>query len=530
MTRHAVRRAGLALAGFAALSVLYFFLFWRLERTSDQASILLAGLDMLHGNWRLSGWWLSIDNFYTMEAWFYTVLIGLFGFQPMLMFVLAAMIWAGIAVLSALVATRRVASPMMASCIALTLIGLPIMASDQLMPTLSQVPIHTTTTAYVLICFLLLDNAVQAPRGRGVASLVAYTILMTVTVFGDPMAGFVAVLPVIAVSLLRMMRRHRGAGPHGSIAALSALSAVLAAALLWLNEHTGGFRVAPQPTVFVTLADLPDHFGFAMQSLLIYFSADFFGRSIRADAINGPILYLLRAPLFLLLLGMLAAYLRHVWRIGHGALTGTPATPAEAPPRDYLDELLASSCIIAIAAAMFSSLAVPDKLATGRYYIPAFVFGATLVARIHFTSRVFRAYCGVTLLASAAVTALILVRTPPTPDLAGPDVHDVAAWLDTHDLHDGFGPYWMSSIVTVVTQGMVRVRPLDQDQPGALKPFPWLSSQDWYKDGLAPKGHHFVIVHDVPTRDYFTEADVIGMLGLPQDQQRIGDYVVNIYE
>jgi hypothetical protein len=530
VTRHAVRRACFALAGFAALSVLYYFLFWRLERTSDQASVFLAGLDMLHGNWRLSGWLLSIDNFYTMEAWFYTVLIGLFGFQPMLMFVVAAMIWAGVAVLSVLVATRRAASPMMASCIVLTLIGLPIMASHQLMPTLSQVPIHTTTTAYVLICFLLLDNAVQAPRGRSVASLVAYTILMTATVFSDPMAGFVAVMPIIVVSLLRMMRRHRGGGPHGSIAGLSALSVVLAAALLWLNQYTGGFRMAPQPTIFVTLANLPAHFGFAMQSLLIYFSADFFGRALGADVVDGPILYLLRAPLFLLLLGMLAGYLRYVWRVGHGGLTGTPATPAEAPPRDYLDELLAASCIVAIAAAMFSSLAVPETLGNGRYYIPAFVFGATLVGRIHFTSRVFRAYCGVTLLASAAVTALVLVRTPFTPDLDGPDVHDVAAWLDTHDLHDGFGPYSMSSIVTVATQGRVRVRPLDEDQPGALKPFPMLSNQDWYKDGLTLKDRQFVIVHDGPRRDFFTEADVIGMIGLPQDQQRIGDYVVNIYE
>ena len=529
MTRHAVRRACFALAGFAALSVLYFFMFWRLPRTSDQASIVLAGLDMLHGNWRLSGWWLSIDNFYTMEAWFYTVLIGLFGFRPMLMFVLAAMIWAGVAVLSVLVATRRAASPVMASCIALTLIGLPIIASNQLMPTLSQAPIHTTTMAYVLICFLLLDNAVQAPRGRHVANLTAYTILMTATVFGDPMAGFVAVLPVIAVSLLRMMRRHHS-GPHLHIAALSVLSAVLAAALLWLNEHTGGFRVAPQPTIFVTLADLPAHFGFAMQSLLIYFSADFFGRSIRAGAVDGPIVYLLRAPLFLVLLGMLVAYLRYVLRVGHGALTGTPATPAEAPPRDYLDELLAAACIIAIAAAMFSSLAAPEIAGTGRYYIPAFVFGATLVARIHFTSHVFRAYCGVTLLASAALIGLVLARTPPTADLAGPEVHDVAAWLDTHDLHDGFGPYWMSSIVTVVTQGRVRVRPVNQDQPGALAPLLWLANQDWYKDGLSPKGRHFVIVHDVPTRDFFTEADVIGMVGLPQDQQRIGDYIINIYE
>jgi hypothetical protein len=88
----------------------------------------------------------------------------------------------------------------------------------------------------------------------------------------------------------------------------------------------------------------------------------------------------------------------------------------------------------------------------------------------------------------------------------------------------------MSSIVTVATQGRVRVRPLDQDQPGALKPFPWMSNQDWYKDGLTLQGRHFVIVHDAPTRDYFTEADVIGMIGLPQDQQRIGDYVINIYE
>ncbi len=179
---------------------------------------------------------------------------------------------------------------------------------------------------------------------------------------------------------------------------------------------------------------------------------------------------------------------------------------------------------------MFSSLVVPDQLPTGRYYIPAFVFGATLVARIHFTSRVFRAYCALTLFASAAVTAGILARTPLAPDLAGPDVRDVAAWLDAHDLHEGYGPYWMSAIVTVATEGRVRVLALDQDQPAELKPFPWLANERWYPDGLQLKGRHFVVAHDVSPRDYFTEPDVIGMFGLPQEQQRIGDYIVNVYE
>ncbi len=84
------------------------------------------------------------------------------------------------------------------------------------------------------------------------------------------------------------------------------LSTVLAAGLLWLNQYTGGFRVEPQPAIFAPFDDLPAHFGFALHSLLIYFSANFFGRSINADAVGGPILYLLRAPLFLVLLGMLA--------------------------------------------------------------------------------------------------------------------------------------------------------------------------------------------------------------------------------
>ena len=77
------RRGWLAAAGFAVFAAALFVVYLRLSRTSpensDQANILLAASDMLHGNLLLHGWYLTDVSFYTTELPQYALLEIFFG-------------------------------------------------------------------------------------------------------------------------------------------------------------------------------------------------------------------------------------------------------------------------------------------------------------------------------------------------------------------------------------------------------------------------------------------------------------------
>ena len=69
--------------------------------------------------------------------------------------------------------------------------------------------------------------------------------------------------------------------------------------------------------------------------------------------------------------------------------------------------------------------------------------------------------------------------------MSGPQMSNsatqLAAWLETHDLHEGIGGYWVASITTVESGGDVRCGPW---RPGAAvrsSEARDLTSSDWYE-------------------------------------------------
>ena len=79
--------------GFCLLTILYYYVFRTSPRFSDDASLLLAGSEMIEGNWRLPGWWLPIDNFWTNDIPLYALLVKLQGLKPVIMLQLPVLLW-----------------------------------------------------------------------------------------------------------------------------------------------------------------------------------------------------------------------------------------------------------------------------------------------------------------------------------------------------------------------------------------------------------------------------------------------------
>src|SRR5580658_1299452 len=102
------RRRWVEVAAFLVAGLALFAVYLRLSRTSpensDQANILLAASDMLHGNLLLHGWYLTDVSFYTTEEPQYALLEIFFGVHANTAHIAAAMTYTLAVLLAVLVA------------------------------------------------------------------------------------------------------------------------------------------------------------------------------------------------------------------------------------------------------------------------------------------------------------------------------------------------------------------------------------------------------------------------------------------
>jgi hypothetical protein len=164
------RRRWVETAGFAVFAAVLFAVYLRLSRTSpensDQANILLAASDLLHGNLLLHGWYLTDVSFYTTEVPQYALLEIFFGVHPNTAHIAAAMTYTLAVLLAVLLARGGFTSR--AAVIRMT-IAAGIMLAPQLGIGVAALLLsvgHIGTAVPVLLVFLLLDRAPNAGTCR----------------------------------------------------------------------------------------------------------------------------------------------------------------------------------------------------------------------------------------------------------------------------------------------------------------------------------------------------------------------------
>jgi hypothetical protein len=147
-----------------------------------------------------------------------------------------------------------------------------------------------------------------------------------------------------------------------------------------------------------------------------------------------------------------------------------------------MDCLLCSLFLAALAT--FVLLPITDSDGYARYLLPAVVAGAILGGRV--VTRAATRATPRALGAFALAGALVLggCGAGVAYELGGAAPGQPAATLTRfllqHDLRQGVGDYWSSSIVTVVSKGMVVVRPVIAASPTHLLRYEKQSSASWY--------------------------------------------------
>lgn len=469
------KRVGLAAAATVATLGLFVLLYatsvHAFAPDSDGATVLLEGQAMAHGHLLLSGWAISLDSFWTIDALWYLMADVAFGLHAVLLHAVPAAIVTVVVVIGVVMAVeqRRRATAIAAAATVVAILAFPTQA---LAIFLLRGPLHVSTALWCLVAFLALRR-----RKFGIGFVVA-VLFLAAGLLGDLQMLALGVVPVFGAGVLAMGRtRDWRTGLPQVAAAISSL--VLAEAIRRIARALGTFSIATANPIatFTQMVHNVKH-GLHEGALMMGVGTTYFGIGADPRALS----YTHSLAILVVGVAVMGTCLATVW----GAVRGRPTvvgTSSEAAWR--LDDMLLLAALAAPVA--FVVLAASPDPEYARYLTPGIIFGAILASRV--VGRVAegltwgalgRAAAAVGLAASccyAAGAAINLDQSAPQSSAA-----TLGSWLEAHDLHDGIGAYWSSSIVTVESSGRVEVRPVVARNGHDLVRYDRNSAGYWYTE------------------------------------------------
>jgi len=504
----------LAAAAVALAVALLFLAYLRVSRTypenSDESNDLLMAWDMLHGNVLLHGWYLSDVSFITTELPQYALLVWLFGLHTDTAHIAAAMTYTLVVILSVLLARGRVPrrEARLRMLLTAALMFAPQLGVGVFVLLLSLG--HIGTAVPLLLTWLVID---RCPPRPWVPVLVG--LLLTWVLIADPLVLLVGVVPLVAVCALRVSRdlarrqdtsvqavlRARWYELSLAVAAIAAQGlASLAGRLLQAYIHPLADQLAPVHT-------WARHAWVTGKGLLVLFSAK----------PEGPPAAMAFALLHLAGVALVAWA---VLRVARRFLSWP----------DMISQILLVAMVLNVVAYVPSTLANATDL-NAREFAVVLPFGAVLAGRTLAASLqagLRRRPRAAVLLAGALLACYAAglgyaAAQPSVPPMNG----RLARFLAAHHLTSGIGGYWLSSVVTVGSEGAVTIRAV-ASLP--LAPYPWEAKSSWYDPG--PNRANFLVTSNAPGffNHWQPRRGVLPALGRPVRTYHIGHYTVYVYD
>lgn len=522
VTLRKVAFGGFVVLAFLALTKLRLFIAYPFPRNSDDANNFLAGIDMANGNWSLHGWMMAPDNLYFTNVLGDAILSRLFGPQPELMFWHGAIVWALLVVAAVFLAARGLgkrASVVAAVTIA-TLLALTVPLNSQTFSWQTLVSSHAAQILLALLVFALAAVIATTPGKVKISQSVCLALLIFAGSFSDPIFVEMACLPILATCFVRPLTNKRG---RAMVVACVLLGFVAARLGIGMFHSHGGFESLPMTISFATFGDVINHLQFAARSLLKLLGADFTGATLDANPFNSAYISILRFPfLFFFVFSMIAASVRLLQRLHSWPDADDADTQSE-----FIDLLLLFGALLS-ALAMIVTTAIVDYTHV-RYFIPATVFGAILLARRCAQMRLFAFYTAIAFAGSLLFLLNAISQGPRQPVVANDALIQLRDTLQSLGLRQGYAGYWQSSIVSVISRSKIQVLALS---PDAASPNRWFTNLGWYKNASATwRGKVFFIATEDPNVPLgLSQKAVVERFGEPERMLRVDRFVIDIYD
>jgi hypothetical protein len=463
---------------------------------ADGASNVLQAWDMLHGNLLLHGWWLTDVSFYTTELPEYMIVELIRGMNATVEPVAAAVTYTLMVLLAVVVAKGKATG---AEGLTRALIAGGIMLAPwgpdgggQLL----SVPNHAGTTVPLLVIWLVIDRL-------GDRWYLPWLVggLLTWVEIADQIAVFVAAVPLVIVSVIRLAQRRESRRLDAGLLVAGPASVVAAEGITLLIHRAGGYFVYAFHPAFAKIGEVPDRLKWAADSVLALFGASFAGAPLGPGT----------AVSALHLVGMILAG----WAFCIGARRLLRA-------EDRLVPLLVVGITVLLAGYVFADKAA--GLASSHEVAPVLACGAVLAGRLLPGRRVVTALTpvlAVALVAYAGVLGYSATRPPAPP------VNAVQSWLTSRKLATGLADdYWIANGTTVNTSGRVSVRVVSLSC-GRFIPFAWNTKKQWYEP---PNTANFLVI-SLPegSTGTTTAGAATAQFGAPRLTARIGSDEVLVW-
>jgi hypothetical protein len=506
--------------------VLLFLAYLRVSRTypenSDESNTLLMAWDMLHGNVLLHGWYLSDVSFLTTELPQYAMLERLIGLHTDTAHVGAAMTYTLVLVFAILLARGAAAkgTPPGPAAVPRMLLTAFIMFAPQLGVGVFVLLLsvgHIGTAVPLMLTLLVIDRL--KPRWW---LPVLVGLLLTWVLVADPLVLVVGVVPLVAVCALRAARelsiaqRQADRAPGWARACLRAqwyelslaVAAIAAEGLAWLVNRLlqahGAFFLHPVPYQLAPAHTWAKHAWVTGKGLLALFGAKPYGPPAQV-------------AFALVHLAGVALVAWAMWRVARHFVSWP----------DLIGQVLLLAMVINVLVYIPSTLANATDL-NAREFAVVLPFGAVLAGRtlgdrlraVNW-SATRKALAGV-LIAAYAASLGYAAAQPSAP----PMNKQLADFLAAHHLTHGVGGYWLSSVVTVGSDGAVTVRAL---YPNNLKPDRWEAKAAWY-DKTTQRAT-FLVTSSKP--GFFNHWEpspaALAAYGKPARTYHVGQYTVYVW-
>lgn len=520
-----VYRIMIVIVSFLMIGLLRFSVASQVERNSDDANNFLAGLDMARGNLNLHGWVLAPDNYVPTDVLGAAVLSLIFGPRPVLMQVAEALIWAGIIMVAITLAMRglRARPALIAAMVPLTLLALTVQRDNTAMVFLTNVASHGFTILLALFGFWLVVSITEETTKPVWPRLLMLGIVIATGSFADPIFLVIGCGPVIVSCFLRL-QGHGNNRPLMLIGSVTFAAMILERRLLQTIQLKGGFSLVQLDIKFSTFKEIPGHIFFAAQSFARLMGADFSGQALEGTLSSGPYIFMLRFPFLLVLLFVFLEVAMQVIR----QLRVWPNRATEGRPLTCLDQVLWTGLILCTTSSIVTAVIADPGCV--RFFLPATVFGAILMARRYPRVPVFALYVTIAFIGSTASEATSIAHAPLRPTIGSTAAWRLVEALEAHDLKHGYGGYWESSITTVLSHGNIKTLALIDDGSHHLYPFRWFTNLDLYREASESwTGRTFFLAQDQPSALTMSQATILATFGKPAETWRIDNQVIDVY-
>jgi hypothetical protein len=331
--------------------------------------------------------------------------------------------------------------------------------------------------------------------------------LLALALVADTLILYIAIVPLALVCAVRAYQAvvqqrqpwssqwyvlSLGAAAVASVGAARLLAAALRAA--------GGYEVQPVAAHFADPAAVASHTWLWVQTILVLFGADFFGRPF--------------GPVTAMALVHLAGVVLAAWAVWVGAR-------GFFRNRDLVPALLVTAVVINLAALLLSNRLV--NILSAREIAPVLPFAAVLAARL-LSARLAAARLMPLLLAGLLGYVAILgydVAQPPAP---APN-QQLADWLAARHFRDGLAAYWVASVTTLSSHGRVQVSPVCGGT--RFTGGQWEAQTSWYDP--ARRYANFLVIGGPSACDHATPADARSVFGPPAQTYHIAGYTVLVW-